>query len=370
MSAPVLPPPVEIDHDTKKAVIDGLKAVLAQFQQSGRVDPSLTYQDLIAHPQILEHFIRTFQEYRDQCDSIVRAREGNAPVRDDDQMLACNISLNQIQQLLVRTCAKKVLEVEKTMQTVTETVTKSSMFGLFKKTEQVETQRMGTDPVEERKIRELSKYIAFGWQLPLLTAYRDHLTYQQVMELDEDILALRTPQAVQAVGTFDPMILRKAKQATGSTFAEVLIHQPRAVAGIAAWNRDMFEFFCKNLGDKAWDFFAREKSFFNTVASIDKSVLKIYGDVLCYIATENLDEFSRLNIDKVEIMVVSLKSGFGNKLPSVLSHPGIGKEFLRKQVDNLLHMNQEKDKLMASFALTSKSLVPQVMDWLSKQPKA
>lgn len=369
MTAITLPPPVDIDGTTKKAIIDGLKRVLARLQQANVVDPGLSYQDLIAHPQPLEHFITVFQANREQCDDIVVAKAGG-PVRDDDQMLVCNVSLNQIQQLLVRTCAKKVFEQQKVEQRVTETVTKKALFGLIKKTEQVEVTRMATDPVEERKVRELMRYIAFGWQLPLLEAYRAHLHYQQVMAIEEDVLALRTPEAVATVGKFTPETLTKVKAAAGPDFVDILLNQPQAIAGVAVWNREMYEFYRKLLGDHAWDFFARDSSFFNIVAALDKPSAKVYGDVLCYIAAENLEEIQRLNIDKAEVLVTSLKQAFGNKAPMVLGHPNLGKDILRKVVDNLLHMSQEKDKLMTSFALTCKSMVPTVMEWLAKQPKA
>lgn len=365
MSVPTLPPPVDIDSDTKKAIIDGLKKVLARFQEVGLVDGALTYQELIAHPDVLANFCATFIANRATCDDIVRAK-GGEPVRDDDQPLICKVSLNQIQQLLVRTCAKKVFEADKPVQTVTETVTKKALFGLIKKTEQVEVTRVG-DPVEERKLRELLRYVAFGWQLPLLTAYREHLSYQQIMELGEDLVALQTPDAVAAVGQFDPLVLRKVKQAAGPDFADILVHRPQAIAGVAVWNRDMYEFFRKMLGDAAWTFFARDKAFFNVVAALDKPVARVFGDVLSFVAAENLAEIQRLNIDKIEVLVTSLRAAFGNRLPAVLGHPSFAKDILRKVVDNLLHMNQEKDKLMTSFALTCKAMVPTVNDWLSKQ---
>lgn len=368
MTAITLPPPVEIDGNTKKAIIDGLKRVLVRFQQAKLIDPGLTYQDLISHPEPLEHFIGTFIERRDQCDDIVLSKSGG-PTRDDDQMLVCNVSLNQIQQLLVRTCAKKVFETDRTPQTVTETVTKKALFGLIKKTEQVEVTRVAADPIEERKMRELMRYIAFGWQLQLLEAYRNHLHYQQIMAIEEDILALRTPDAVATVGRFTPEVLSKVKAAAGPDFVDILLNRPQAIGGVAVWNRDMYEFYRKLLGDRAWDFFARDPAFFNIVAALDKATSRVYGDVLCYIAAENLEEVQRLNIDKAEVLVTALKAAFGNKIQIVLGHPHFSKDILRKVVDNLLHMNQEKDKLMTSFTLTCKSMVPMVMDWLSKQPR-
>lgn len=364
MSTPKLPPPVDIDNDTKKGVIDGLKRVLATFQQAGMVDQGMTYQALIGDPVALTSFIDVFLAQRALVDDVVVAK-GGQPVRDNDQPLVCGVSLNQIQQLLVRTCAKKVFEQDKPMEMVTETVTKSSMFGLIKKTEQVE--RQAVDPVEERKIRELTRYIAFGWQLPLLDHYRRLLNYQQIMEIGEDVVALQTAANIEAVAQIDALQLKKVKAAVGGDFASILADRPQAINGIAVWNRDMYEFYRKLLGDKAWVFFAREKAFFNVVAALDKPVAKIFGDVLCYVAAENLMEIQRLNIDKTEVLVVSLKNAFGDKLRHVLAQPAFAKDILRKVVDNLLHMSAEKDKLLTAFALTCKAMVPQVVEWMGKQ---
>ena len=369
MAVATLPPPVDIDNDTKRAIIDGVKRVMAVFQHSGLLADDVAYQHLIADPALLTAFVRAFQEHRDLVDDIDRPREGDAPVRDDDQMLVCGVSLNQIQQLLVRTCAKKVFENDRSVETVTETVTKKS-FLFFHKTEQVEVQRAANDPVEERKIREISRYVAFAWQLPLLDAYRHCLTYQQIMEIGDDLLALQSVEDIAALAEFEPAVLKKVKHATGADFADILAHRPQAIGGIAVWNRDMYEFYRKMLGDKAWTFFARDRAFFNVVAALDKTTARVLGDVLCSIAAVNLEEFQRLNIDKCEVLVMSLKGAFGNKLPLLLGIPTFGKEILRKVVDNLLHMSQEKDKLLAAYALTCKSMVPGVLEWLAKQPQA
>lgn len=364
MAVQQLPPPVDIDNDTKKAIIDAIKQVLGIFQQASLIDADLGYQDVISDPGVLTRFIEVFIANRPMADAVVVGKGGGA-VRDDDAPLVCNVSLNQIQQLLVRTCAKKVLEQDKAMETVTETVTRKSLFGLIKKTEQIE--RQSIDPIDERKCRELSRYVAYGWQLPLLEHYRHLLTYQQIMEIAEDIVALQTPNNIEAVSHFEPAVLKKVKQTTGADFGSILASRPQAIAGIAVWNKDMYEFYRRTLGDNAWQFFAREKAFFNVVAALEKSTARVMGDVLCYIAAENLEEIQRLNIDKVEVLVNALRSAFGDKLPLVLSMPAFGKDILRKVVDNLLHMNHEKDKLMTSFALTCKAMVPAVTEWLGKQ---
>jgi len=364
MAIATLPPPVEIDSETKRAVIDGLKKVLATFQQAGLVDGAITYQQVISDSHILQSFITTFQGKRDLVDEIVRPKDKAAgPVRDETTPLVCGVTLGQIQQLLVRTCAKKMFEADKPMETITETVTTKSMFGLIKKTEQVE--RLSVDPVEERKIRELSRYIAFGWQLPLLDAYRHFLSYPQIIEIGEDIVALPTAAHIESLSHFDAEKLKKVKLAVGADFGSILADRPQAIAGISVWNKDMYQFYRQTLGDRAWAFFARDSAFFNVCAALDKPVIKIFGDVLCYIAAENLAEIQRLNIDKVEVMVHGMKTAFGSRLPQILSIPAFSKDILRKVVDNLLHMSQEKDKLMVAFALSFKAMVPAVDEWLA-----
>jgi hypothetical protein len=365
MAIATLPPAVDLAPETKKAVIDGVKQALAALQGAGQLDGAITYQALISAPAALAAFIESFRTHRETTDRIVRPQSGEGPVRVDDQMLVCGVSLAQIEHLLVRTCAKKALIHDHPPETVMETVTKTS-FLFFKKTEQVAVQR-AADPVEDRKIRELLRFMAFGWQLPLLAAY-DGLTYQQVAELEEGLLALTTSQAIAAIADLDPLVIRKARQTTGAEFADVLASRPEALPGIAAWSHDLYGFYRTLLGDHAWRFFARDSDFFNIVTALDKNTARVVGDVLCYIAGENLQELERLNIDKTEVLVGALKGAFGKALPQVLSRPAFAKDFLRKTVDNLLHLNQEKDKLKVSVGLTCKALVPTVTEWLAKQP--
>jgi len=362
MAVATLPPPIEIDTETKKSVIGGLKKVLATFQQSGHFDPAVTYQALISDPVLLARFIEVYLVHREEVDDIVRTADAAFPVRDEQVELVCGVTLGQVQQLLVRTCARKVFESVKTVETVTETVTRKSMFGLIKKTEQIE--RLSVDPTEERKARELLRYIAFAWQLPLIEAYMTRLSYMHIIEIGEDILSLPTVEKIEEIASFDPAQIKKVKAATGADFGAILADRPQAIAGIAVWNRDMYEFYRKLLGDRSWAFFARESAFFNVCASLDKSVLKLFGDVLCYIATENLVEIQRLNIDKVEVVIYALKSAFGPRLPEILSLPSCAKDILRKVVDNLIHTNQEKDKLMTAFAISLKAMAPNIEEWL------
>lgn len=364
MAVQTLPPPVEISVDTKKAIIEGLKKVIETFQGKGLLDKELSYQDIIGHADILSTFIETYRGHREMCDGIVLSKD-KKPVRDDQTMLVCDVTLDQVQQLLVKTCAKKYFEKEGPEEITTTSTVTTKRFLFFKKTEQVE--RKANDPVEERKAREITKYMAFGWQLEMMDAYREALTYQQIVEVGEDLVALQSADAILALSQFEPAMIKKVKQTAGQDFVNILSQRPDCIPGVANWSREMYIFYRNVLGDKAWDFFSREKSFFNVVAALDKPMAKTYGEILCFIASENLEEMQRLNIDKTEVLIEAMKGSFGNMVPLALSQPGFAKDILRKVVDSLLHMSQEKDKLLVATQLTCKAIAPNVKDWLIKQ---
>lgn len=365
MALPTLPPPVELSAETKKAIIDGLKKVIETFQAKGVIDAAWSYQDIIHAPEILQAFIKAYRDNRELVDEVVTSAEGEA-VRDEETALVCGVTLGQVQQLLVKTCAKFYFERDREDEMVTETRT-TKRFLFFTKTEQVERKATTSD---DRKFREVLNWLAFDWQLPLVPALKEMLTYQQVAEIGEGLIGLRTPQAIAVMAEYDPALIKKARAATRKDWVAVLAHRPDALPGIGHWSPEMYMFFRATLKGKAWDFFAREKSFFNVVADLDKPTARIYGDVLCYIAPENLAEIQRLNIDKTDVLIQSLKTALGPQAPNVLSLPAFAKDFLRKLVESLLHMQQEKDQLLVSTQLTCKALIPQVADWLERQKAA
>lgn len=363
MALPTLPPPVELSSETKKAVIDGLKKVIEIFQAKGVLDKVVTYGQVIHDPELLYSFIQTFRAHRALVDAIVQASD-KKPVRDEVTPLVCGVTLEQVQQLLVKTCAKFYFEKDRAEpETVLKTVT-TKRFLFFTKTEQVESKAGPT--ADDRKNREILRYLAFDWQLPLLPAFKD-LIYQQVAELSDDFLALHSADSVEAVAQFDPAVIKKAKGTAGPDFTNIIAERPQAIAGVAAWNRDMYVFYRSILGVKAFEFFARDKYFFNVAAELEKPMARAYGDVLCFIHAENLMEMQRLNIDKAEVLIEGLRQALGDTLPQVMSLPNFAKDILRRLVESLLHMSQEKDQMLVATALTCKAIAPQIMEWLSKQ---
>ncbi len=364
MALPHLPPPIEINNETKKRVIDGLKKVIEIFQANDLLDKAASYQTIIHEPDVLYSFIQTYRANAKLAESVVVGKNGK-PAADEDAPLVCGISLAQVQQLLVKTCARYYFEqdTKEEVGVVTETVTKTR-FLFFKTTEQVERKVGGG--FDERKVRELSRYMAFDWQLPLLPAYAE-LNTPQLMELAENFICLQSAEGIHQFAQFDQSTIKKVKGLVGADFPLILTTRPAAIGGISGWNKDMYDFYRKHLGEKAFDFFAREKAFFMVCAALDKPLVSVYGDVLCYIHAANLEEMQRLNIDKADVLIGAMKFAFGDKLPRILSQQNFAKDILRKLVESLLHLTQEKSQLAISAQLTCKAIAPQVMDWLTKQ---
>jgi hypothetical protein len=367
MALPQLPPPIEISNETKRGVIDGLKKVIEVFQAKEVLSRDTGYKDVIHKPDVLHAFIQTYKANMALAAEIVVDQAGN-PVTDADATLACGISLAQVQQLLVKTCARYFLEQDTRSQEeiVTETVTKKR-FLFFKTTEQVERKTGGG--FDERKVRELSRYMAFDWQLPLLSAYSE-LNSIQLMELGEFIIFLRTEQSIREFASLDPQVIKKAKATAGADFPIAVAVRPGSIAGIATWSKDMYGFYRQTLGDSAFEFFSRDKAFYMVCAALEKPAARIYGDVLCYIAADNLEEMQRLNMDKADVLIAAMKFAFGDKIRAILSRPAFAKDVLRKLVESLLHVEQEKSQLAISAQITCKAIAPQVMDWLAKQSAA
>ncbi len=362
-----LPPSVDLSTEAKRGIIDGVKKVMEVFQAANLLDSAVSYQDTIHDPDILYGFIQAYRKNPRLADKIVVDKNGE-PVTAEDGELACGVTLAQVQQLLVKTCARYYLEQDSKEEegVITETRT-TTRFLFFKKTEQVERKTGGG--FDERKVREISRYMAFDWQLPLLPAFA-LLNSAQLLEIEDGILALNDAQNIRDLSHFDQATLKKAKGLVGDEFHDMLSHRPAAIGGISQWNKDMYGFYRTMLGDNAWNFFAREKAFFMVCASLDKPLAKTYGDVLTYIAAENLEEMQRLNIDKAGVLVAAMKYAFGERVSQVLSQPAFAKDVLRKLVESLLHLTQEKEQLAISAQLTCKAIAPQVFDWLAKQKRA
>lgn len=365
MALPKPPPAVDIPPDAKRAILAGFRKLVEVFQSKGLIDAEPSHADILHDPAALAEFIRVFRAHPKLCEDVVVGFDGR-PVTDPDKPLVCEVSLAQIQQLMVKTCARHLfVQDQGEEKTVTRTVT-TKRFLIFKGKTQVTHRVANKDP---RALKAILAYIAFDWQLPLLAEYAE-LSLQQMVELGENLLALRTPEAIREMAKFDYETIRKARTQLGAEFPVILEIRPAAIKGALYWPKDMYQFFRSFMGLKFFDFMARDEQIFMMVATMDKALIRVYGEVLAYIAKENLMEMQRLNIDRVDILMTTFKSVFGPRMAQLLVLPNFAKDLLRRQVDSLIHMRQDKAHMQEAQLVTWGALAPQVNEWLARQPRS
>ncbi len=368
MALPKPPASVEIPPDTKRAILAGVRKIVEIFQSEGKLPPGITHADILHDPDLLAAFIKAFRANPALYSELVVGYDGKPiTAAEPDRPLICGISLAQVQQLMVKTCARYLFlqEEDEKEKTAAKAAPPPKRFGLFKEKPQAAPAAASKDP---RALREILGFIAFDWQLPLLAEYVD-LSLQQLAELGENILAMRTPAAVRELARFDYNMIRKARAQLGTEFPIMLSYRPAAIYGALYWPKDMYAFFRGIMGDRFYDFLARDEAFFMMVATMDKAMIRIYGDALAYVAKENMMEMQRLNIDRIDVLMTTLRAHFGPNLPQLLGLPSFAKEILRKNVEGLVHMTQNKDHMQAAQMVTWGALAPRVEEWLARQPK-
>ncbi|MBI5121931.1 MAG: hypothetical protein HZA67_13095 [Rhodospirillales bacterium] len=355
-------PPVDITPETRNAIVDGLKQVLAAFQSAKKIKAEITYQALIEKPEALYQFIQLFRANRELADGVVKGKNGQ-PVRDDETELVCGVSLAQVQRLLILTSAKRHFGVSAPAAKPAEDK-KGGLGSLFRKAEVKPDASSRSN--EERKLAELAKFLAYDWQIPLLQVYKDALTYQHVLELGSDLTLLKDAQAIAQAGRLEPAHIRKARQVAGGEFVQLLSENPKAVEGVIYWNADMYKFFRSVLGDKCWHFFGRDHHFFNALSSFEKAKIRLFGDTLAYIAPECLIEFDRLNLDKTSALMEAFRANFGDGLEEALSSKGFAFDILHRLVESFVHLKKDAEQLKTYADLTCKALLPTYQVWLAK----
>jgi len=320
--------------------------------------------DVLHDPTLMQAFDAAFDAHPSLYAAIVVDAKGQ-PVTQRELPLTCGLTIAQIQHLAVRTCARYLFLGEEEERLVTRTVT-TTKYLIFKETQLITERVRGKDP---RLLKEILNYIAFDWQLPLLAEYVE-LTLPQLAELGANLLAMRTPEAVREVQGFSPDAMRKVKAMLGQDFTAMLEARPGAMRGLLHWPKDMQQFFRASLPTRFYDFMARDDKFFMHVGQMNKPMMSIYGDVLGYIALENLIELHRLNLDRTEVLLGTMKATFGPRMEPLLSLPNFAREILRRQVEGLTHVKADKQQMADIHAITWSAAAPQVLTWLAKQPKA
>ncbi|WP_135081157.1 hypothetical protein [Terasakiella sp. SH-1] len=336
-----LPPMVNVDKTIKAQIIQGTKDAITLLQENELLDTELTFDAILSDPQKLKHLFTVFRDNIDLFAETVVDKAGD-PIVDETTETACGVTLQQVQKLLVSTTARRIFVANDGKVVVKKQKKKVKTMMFFTKEVTVK-KKVKTKPGAD-KFDVMKRILGFDWQLDMLEFYRDELPDAHMLVLGDDVLVIRDVASGREVVEVHHEDFKKVKEAVGVYFRNVVAHGAAAIPGILYWRKDLVGTFIKVMGEKAWDFFKREKSFFDHCTELDNPRIGIYGDVLTYIAHENLTEMNRLNLDRLDGTINAFKETFGDKLPEILSEPKFATDILRPTVDSFIHLEAKDNE--------------------------
>lgn len=344
-----LPPNVSVDKAVKGQIIQGTKNALALLKDNDLIDKELSFDAMLDEPSQLKNFFQVFRDNIDLFAETVVDKAGD-PVTDELSLTACGVSLQQVQKLLVSTCARRYF-IRNDGQIVTKKTKKKVKTMVFFTKEVTVTKKVRLKE-GAKKFDAMKRIIGFEWQLDMLEFYRDKIPFAHLLVLNDDVLAIRDENHGTEVISVHHEEFKKVKDVVGVYFRNVLAHGATAIPGILYWRKDLVGSFIKAMGEAAWDFFRREKSFFDHCTELDNARIGIYGDVLTYIHYENLTELNRLNLDRLDGTLQAFKQTFGDELSRIFAEPRLCVEILRPTVDSFIHL-EAKDNSQFNSACSS-----------------
>ncbi len=351
-----LPPNVTVDKAVKSQIIQGTKDAIALLHENDSLDKSLNFDQILDEPERLKDFFKVFEDNIDLFAETVVDRSGD-PITDEMTLTACGVNLQQVKKLLIATSARRFF-TRNDGEIVTKTQKKKVKSMVFF-TKEIKVKKKVRLKEGAKKFDTMRRVIGFDWQLDLLEFYRDELPIPHLLVLNDDVLAIKDIEHWREVISIHHEQFKKVKEAVGPYFRNVLANGAAAIPGILYWRKDLVGSFIKAMGEKAWEFFKRDKAFFDHCTELDNARIGIYGDVLTYIAAENLTEMSRLNLDRLDATITAMKETFGDKLPEILGEPRLSVEMLRPTVDSFIHLEAKDNE---QFKAASKTAVASLRD--------
>jgi hypothetical protein len=359
-----IPPNVSVDKAAKAQIVQGTKNALSLLQDNDLIDGDLTFDDLLDEPANLKLFFDTFRDNLDLFAETVVDKAGD-PITDDTTDTSCGVNLLVVQKLLISTCARRFF-TRNDGKIVTKKQKKKVKSMVFF-TKEVTVAKKVKLKEGAKKFDAMKRVIGFEWQLDLLEFYRDKLPYAHLLVLGDDVLAIHDEAIGEQVIEIHHEDFKKVKEATGVYFRNVIAHGPSSVPGILTWRKDLVMAFIKALGEKAWTFFSRDKSFFDHCTELDNPRINIYGDVLTYIAPENLTEMNRLNLDRLDGTIVAFKDTFGDDLPTLMAEPEFATQVLRQTVDSFIHLEaKDNDQFNVACRTAVSSMKDEIRTFLKE----
>jgi len=357
-----LPPNVAVDKAVKGQIIQGAKDAITLLHDNDLLDKALDFDAILNEPQNLKSLFTIFRDNIDLFAETVVDKAGD-PITDETTETACGVTLQQVQKLLVSTAARRFF-IRNDGKVITKKHKKKVTSMVFF-TKEVTVKKKVKLKEGAKKFDALKRIIGFDWQLDMLEFYRDRLPYSHILVLNDDVLAITDEAQGDEVIKVHHEEYKKVKEAVGVYFRNVVAHGSAAIPGILYWRKDLVASFIKAMGERSWEFFKREKEFFDHCTELDNPRIEIYGDVLTYIAIDNLTEMDRLNLDRLDATLIAMKETFGDKIEEILAEPLLAIEILRPTVDSFIHLEAKDNEQFKVNCMTAvKSLKDDILAFM------
>ncbi len=370
-----IPALINLNDRDKAVVIGSIKLVLGRLKKKGSIAKGTRYEDLLADPERMFDFITAYKAAPDTAKDVALDKTGK-PVETGDQSLVCDMTLAEIERLLVYTCAKRVWRKtagENGGDAATPGNKKRSFFALFRKIGLFRKKRDASEA--STALSEvpagIKSYIAFDWQLPLLENYANTLTKNHIKSLGEAILALKTHQDLETVTEMDPTAIRKAYDITGDQFHDMLNCSPSAINGLKDVNEETYKSVFELIGHRTWNMFAGDPEVLNELLNLRDDQIEALAPVVSDLCIESLNMLLDIPEQILGPAATSFGEVFGEQQPELLGNGEFAEKFMFDVVGSFRSSAEggelDVGALGQTTALKWTSIKPQALKWLEGQ---
>ena len=348
-SAGDLPEVVDFNKDAKELIIASVKTVLKRMADAKIWRSTTVYDELLNHPPLVGHFIRVFTKHKELAEDLLVDAAGS-PVTDFDTKLVCGYTLSEIERGLVVTCAKRSWAM---------------VLGKDLKAAEAEELRNSIIP------KEIRRYLCYRWQLPLLESYGRYLDDEHVSALGTNMLCLKSPETVQAVGETPVAAIARMRDLAGDDFETVFATTPAAVRGLNRCNDEEFATFQRLAGDEIWRMMSNDPKVISMLKQIGEDRLEVLGPLVADISLANLKSLVDLQVTTMAPIVETFQKAYGKYAGKLLALDAFATAFLNDLARNFRSRNTSHpdDQAMVASDANMKwmAMRAKVADWYRGQ---
>ncbi len=341
---PVVPALITFEPQTRDIVLGAIKLVHKRLKNKGVVDSTLEYQDLLRDPVAMLAFIEGFKGNRDIASELTVDASGKA-VADDNAKLVCNLTLAQIERLLVITCAKKFAASRVAAADAGK----------------------GAKPVSAELADIIKDVIAFAWQLPLLPVYLGALKEEHFRVLGTRILLLRSPEVLNLFSQIDPADIRKAERLMGPDYDYALVNRPHAIRGGALCNPKSYKLLKATAGKHIWEVLSGNPQIVVELLALSGDRIGPLAPFAAKMSEEAFRQIEAVPAPLLGPLLNSFQTVFGDLSQALIGDEEFAKKYLFNMVGVVrsLPASSEKDLANAPQVLTYKwkSLQDPIREW-------